>query len=75
MQNTIKRKNVSLLFLLAVCVIVLLFSDFGKKERIIVYDCDKIFLYKDIPMEVVNECRKMTDEKRLTVNLNNVTIT
>lgn len=74
MSNTIKRKNISLLFLLLIFVFILIFSDFGKSKTIIVYDCDKLFLYKDVPFEVMEQCSKLVNQKRLTVNLNNAII-
>lgn len=55
-------KNIWLVVLLLLCIIVLLFSNFGKSQAK-VYDCSLSEISPDYPSEVKEECRRLRYEQ------------
>lgn len=73
MQDTIKRKNIALILVLFVCIVTLVFSDFGKPTTVI-YDCGMAEWHPDVPKEVKEKCRELNRSKYLTLTLNSAII-
>jgi len=74
MQNTVKRQNLGLIILLIFCVSVLIFSDFGNKKSMQVYDCRMMHIQSDFPKEIKEECKKLLNQKPLTLTSKGVNI-
>lgn len=74
MQDAIKRKNIAIILGLFVCVITLVFSDFGQRPTVKVYDCGMAEWHPDIPQDIKEKCRELNRNKRLTLVLNNAII-
>ena len=55
------KKNIWLIPLLIICIIILIFSGFGKSEGV-VYDCSLAEISPDYPFEVKQECRRLRYE-------------
>lgn len=57
MSNFIKR--VSLIALIAGCILILIFSDFASGPKFIRYDCRDAHWHPDFPPDVKEECRRL----------------
>ncbi len=62
-QRTAMRSRFLIVLLVLICVCVLIFSNYEKSKKIIVYDCDTAIWYSDIPVEVKNECKRLIYEE------------
>lgn len=66
MQNNDQRHDLKNVFLLVgiilLCVVILVFSDFGQ-NRTVVYDCRDAHWHPDIPVEVKRECSRLLYEE------------
>ena len=66
MQNNDQRRNlksfVTITGITVVCIIFLVFSDFGK-GRVKIYDCRDAHWHPDVPIEVKKECAKLLYEE------------
>jgi len=65
-QNNDQRHDLKNVFLLVgiilLCVVILVFSDFGQ-NRTVVYDCRDAHWHPDIPVEVKRECSRLLYEE------------
>lgn len=62
MPNIAVGKIVTLL-IIALTLLVVVFTDYSKNGRTIVYDCGMAEWHPDIPKEVKEECRKLRMEE------------
>jgi len=46
------------------CVAILLFSNFGKQERIVVYDCRDAHWHPDVPIHIKQACQELYRQER-----------
>jgi hypothetical protein len=61
-QRTDLRNSIIITGILVVCIIFLLFTDFGK-GRVVVYDCRDAHWHPDVPIDVKRECSKLMYEE------------
>lgn len=61
MSNFIERA--SLIALIAVCISILIFSDFASGPKVIRYDCRDAYWLPDFPPDVKEECRKLLHDE------------
>ena len=45
------------------CVVILVFTDFARGDRVVVYDCRDAHWHPDIPVEVKKACGEMFKER------------
>lgn len=57
-----------------VCVVVLIFTDFARGDRVVVYDCRDAHWHPDIPIEVKKACSEMFKERYQNEQLHQYTI-
>lgn len=46
------------------CVAILLFSNFGNQERIVVYDCRDAHWHPDVPIRIKQACLELYRQER-----------
>lgn len=46
------------------CVAILLFSNFGKQERIVEYDCRDAHWHPDVPNRIKKACQELFQQER-----------
>jgi hypothetical protein len=52
-----------IIILTLAAAVLLSFSDFGKSDKIIVYDCNLAEWHPDVPSNIKEECRKLKLEE------------
>jgi len=57
------RDKIILTVVAIACIFFLIFTDFGRDGRVVVYDCRDAHWHPDIPIEVKKACGEMFKER------------
>jgi hypothetical protein len=58
MSDNVQRSDIIIILIVAVAMLVLIFTSFGE-NRTVIYDCRMSEISPDFPIEVKEECRKL----------------
>jgi hypothetical protein len=68
------REKILVTIISIVCVCILVFTDFARGDRVVVYDCRDAHWHPDVPVEIKKACSEMFKERYQKEQRSQITI-